>query len=139
MEEEARPATGQAGELRLLFLDIDGVISIDLMHNTSHEEALVQLGRIVTTTAAKIVLSSTWRRSEHGMAHLNENFEKRGTILLRFTFAPGTRSEQQRKGIGTIFSITPPEMGRTRAQEIMKWHEMHMPILKVTCRGTLAV
>jgi len=78
-------ATGQAGELRLLFLDIDGVICIDLMNNTLDEKALVQLGRIVKTTAAKIVFSSTWRRSEPGMAHLNENFEKRGTILLRFT------------------------------------------------------
>lgn len=55
---------------------------MDLFNNTLKEEAVDQLARIVSTTSAKIVLSSTWRRSEKSMSYLNEIFEKKGIHFL---------------------------------------------------------
>ena len=68
------------GVVRLVFLDVDGVICLDPMSNGLDAEALNQLKRIVTETGAKIVLSSTWRRSDKSMAYLNDVFKQTGTL-----------------------------------------------------------
>ena len=47
--------------MRLLFLDIDGVVNSS-GHNGLESEKLREVQRICHTAGAKIVLSSDWRR-----------------------------------------------------------------------------
>lgn len=69
--------------MKLIFLDVDGVLNHDhtpgwklpdgsLTCWVLDTDCCFQLNRILHITGAKIVLSSTWRLSDEGRAHLNK-------------------------------------------------------------------
>ena len=62
--------------VKLIFLDIDGVM-LPFPSNSSTTfsfEALTVLERIVATTSAEVVLSSTWRMDENAIKIIYKNF-----------------------------------------------------------------
>lgn len=48
---------------KIIFLDIDGVISTQKSHYSLDKDACDLLGKIIDATDAKIVISSSWRRN----------------------------------------------------------------------------
>ena len=84
--------------MRVIFLDIDGVLNEDTTPTRTKsrvvfidEEKLLRLKRIVDTTNAKIVLSSTWRydredpRYNGDFLELQEAFQKVGLEFHSYT------------------------------------------------------
>ena len=49
--------------MKIIFLDIDGVISTEKSHYALDKDACDLLGKIIDATDAKIVISSSWRRN----------------------------------------------------------------------------
>lgn len=49
--------------MKIIFLDIDGVISTEKSHYTLDKDACDLLGKIIDATDANIVISSSWRRN----------------------------------------------------------------------------
>ena len=48
---------------KIIFLDIDGVISTQKSHYALDKDACDLLGKIIDAADAKIVISSSWRRN----------------------------------------------------------------------------
>jgi len=66
--------------MKIIFLDIDGVLCVmrqehDDFGQLFHEELVDNLKRIIDETGAKIVISSSWRKS--GLDVIKEMWEKR--------------------------------------------------------------
>lgn len=65
--------------MKFIFLDIDGVVNIDFSKPISEQmpdrDCMLQLKRIVDTTNAEIVLSSSWRFCEHAKNRLFQSFK----------------------------------------------------------------
>jgi hypothetical protein len=112
--------------MNIIFLDIDGVLNSQLYHEstvyktpTTREESDLQdidpkaigfLNDLIKATEAKIVITSTWRRS-HSDVKLQELFEKRGFI-------------------GKIIDHTPMLGEHTvRGNEILTWIERNEKLL----------
>lgn len=53
------PSTGSTGDIRVLFLDVDGVVMLFNNRGVFDAGCMNQLKRVVTETNAKVVLSST--------------------------------------------------------------------------------
>ena len=49
--------------MKIIFLDIDGVISTEKSHYALDKDACNLLGKIIDATDAKIVISSSWRKN----------------------------------------------------------------------------
>lgn len=67
--------------MKVIFLDIDGVLNVDLVERDEygrlfHTHFVENLSRIVRETDAKIVISSAWRMS--GLDVMREMWQKRG-------------------------------------------------------------
>ena len=100
--------------MKLIFLDIDGVLN----DHQFHPEALIcallpacvaQLGRVISQTGAKIVLSSDWRYMIHESLMSLQEFE----ALLR---AHGAPAELEIIGVTTT-----DEAVKGRGQQIAAW------------------
>lgn len=66
---------------KIIFLDIDGVLNVypvgrDEFGSLFHKHFVENLGRIVSETGAKIVITSTWRSD--GLDRMREMWVKRG-------------------------------------------------------------
>jgi len=78
----AAASTGASGDrngLRLIFLDIDGVLLpiVAGSHNqTFPDRCLSALSRVLDATGATIVLSSTWRVDTSAIDHITEEFKR---------------------------------------------------------------
>eukprot|EP00617_Octactis_speculum_P026073 CAMPEP_0185747748 /NCGR_PEP_ID=MMETSP1174-20130828/6387_1 /TAXON_ID=35687 /ORGANISM="Dictyocha speculum, Strain CCMP1381" /LENGTH=184 /DNA_ID=CAMNT_0028423073 /DNA_START=94 /DNA_END=648 /DNA_ORIENTATION=+ len=70
--------------LRIIFLDIDGVICCNF-DGRLEEERLAQLGRVVDATGAKVVLSSDWRRHPHLVEQVESTLLRMGVDCLGAT------------------------------------------------------
>uniref|UniRef100_A0A7S1TH69 FCP1 homology domain-containing protein n=1 Tax=Compsopogon caeruleus TaxID=31354 RepID=A0A7S1TH69_9RHOD len=91
--------------MRVIFLDIDGVLHSVKSVTHFTESCMRELRRIIQMTGAKVVLSSNWR--------MNEGLLERASRKL------------QDYGI-RIFDITPINYRlRSRAEEICAWLETH--------------
>lgn len=84
--------------MKILFLDVDGIICLDMRNLDPN--CMDQLKRIIDATGCDIVLSSSWRKHQTGMIELEKSF-------VRYK-------------IPKIFSATGKTM-ETRADEIMEW------------------
>lgn len=91
--------------MKILFLDVDGVL------NTTKSRSLYALGKpylkrlqeIVEKTDAKIVLSSTWRKSNYHLKRLQNRLSYRGLKIYSHT----------------------PNLGKFRGLEINQWLKDH--------------
>lgn len=100
--------------MKIIFLDIDGVLNHEAFYKERHEiqcgwehpyseidpKAVNNLNTLCDETGAKIVISSTWRHS--GLEYCREVLERMG-----FT--------------GEIIDITPSSPTRFRGLEILDW------------------
>lgn len=96
----ARPAE-QSGPLRVLFLDIDGVVCCNF-RGELEEPKLKLVKRIVDASGAKVVLSSDWRRRHALKDRVNAALGELGVEMIGAT----------------------PEyamLSRVRPKEIMSW------------------
>lgn len=113
------------GKLRLLFLDIDGVLnSHDWWNRRASQNlqldpiAVARLGRIIDLTDCRVVISSTWRLG-HSLPNIQRMLE-----------ANGLTDGRDRNIVGATpiipeVSITGPRMGR--GKEIDHWLRMVPP------------
>lgn len=114
--------------MKIIFLDIDGVLNSELYHRTiEHNRDIVQtrfesqiedidpkamsfLNDLITDTGAKIVVSSTWRKS-NTIESLTKIFKARGFV-------------------GEIIGFTPSLSGDcVRGNEIYKWIQDNKEVL----------
>lgn len=104
--------------MRVIFLDIDGVLNEDTTPTRTKsrvifidEEKLLRLKRIVDATDAKIVLSSTWRYDRDDARHNGDFLELQ---------------EAFRKVDLDFYSYTPVDaIGIRRGMEIKAWLGLH--------------
>jgi hypothetical protein len=102
--------------MRLIFLDIDGVLNDhnfcrEAQSNLINPRCVANLNRILISTDARIVLSSSWRYMISGGAHTLEGFE----YMLR---THGVACS------GRLISVTCPDEDEdavTRGPQIRKW------------------
>ena len=97
--------------MKVLFLDIDGVMNNDGLLNRHGiyavgEEMLDRLKRIVDATGCKIVLSSTWRLYKDAREVVDQKLATRGLEVIDETI-----------------EITPPKLSMfvPRSDEIEEW------------------
>jgi hypothetical protein len=64
--------TPKASPTKIIFLDVDGVLHPEEQQVLFHEPACRQLERIIKTTGASVVLSSTWRKYKDKTEKLNK-------------------------------------------------------------------
>src|SRR5260370_6892656 len=91
--------------MKIIFLDVDGVLN----HSGTEgwkttkdafvldDECLKQLSRILISTDAKIVLSSTWRLSTPGCNILNATIEPFSRIIGKTPYPNPLRKSNERK------------------------------------------
>lgn len=115
--------------MKVLFLDIDGVLNCEKTFVNRHNEYLntgvrqielenimiQRLSRIVFSTGAKVVLSSTWRKFFYNNGNaIVANCDKGAELLQRLN---NYNIE--------IYDITPYDENRNRAKEIYVWLMEH--------------
>jgi hypothetical protein len=113
-------AEGRGG-LRVLFLDIDGVVAVPggpqdgglFMPSPEHVE---RVNQVVERTGCKVVLSSTWRFC-HGMNRTQEKLNKAGATFTLFDKTPDCAQK-----VGAVY------VGRERGAEIAEWLEAHTDV-----------
>ncbi len=72
--------------MKILFLDVDGVLNrCGKSGHGLEEDKLLLLKSIVDATGCHIVLSSTWRKTEHQRARINDAFYPRGMRIFSST------------------------------------------------------
>lgn len=101
----------------LLFLDIDGVLNVRTKSGRDFTELqphlLNSLRRVLRTTGAKVVLSSTWRLDSDLMDHIRSVLAKSG---IETSVIIGQTPDLKKPGQNSI---------SMRAEEIMQWLTMH--------------
>jgi len=117
-----RKATHRRRRLRIVFVDIDGVLSglayyrrvlktpkprtrYDCWKEAIDRRAVMRLNRIVRETGAHVVISSSWRKS-HPLHRLRKLFYDRGFV-------------------GRILGVTPLVAGELRGRECVAWLATH--------------
>ena len=94
---------------RIVFLDVDGVLHALNGEATFDDSCMERLKRIVETSGAAIVLSSSWRQSDWGVEEVNSQ------LALR--------------GLKPIVGCTPVWGFRSRSDEILDWiHRSEPPV-----------
>ena len=88
-------------DVRIVFLDCDGVVSPLSGRSCFHPPQMRLLRSIVDTTGAEIVLSSSWRTTEWGRKEVGRHLTTHG--------------------IRPFIDVTPDEPGVSRAKEILRW------------------
>ena len=86
--------------MKIIFLDIDGVMNDEMTFKSWHDnpnkencpdpdlptdEHMLQLKTIIEKTGANVVLSSSWRCSNHGIRTILERFFEYGITLYSIT------------------------------------------------------
>eukprot|EP00012_Vannella_robusta_P006151 CAMPEP_0206201584 /NCGR_PEP_ID=MMETSP0166-20121206/11650_1 /ASSEMBLY_ACC=CAM_ASM_000260 /TAXON_ID=95228 /ORGANISM="Vannella robusta, Strain DIVA3 518/3/11/1/6" /LENGTH=261 /DNA_ID=CAMNT_0053620317 /DNA_START=1 /DNA_END=783 /DNA_ORIENTATION=+ len=66
--------------MKLIFLDVDGVLNRDVTEGGFEDECVEALKYIVQKSGAKIVLSSTWRYTEENTAAVREKLRQSGVF-----------------------------------------------------------
>ena len=114
--------------MKVLMLDIDGVLTtVSTKWKTFHPDCVKALKRVIETTGAKIVLSSSWRHGfidwrteEHRLVNPNEAIP-----VMKELFADcGLPAE-------ALIDKTPFCKSEHRGDEISKWLEIHSKELGV--------
>ena len=83
--EEAAPADGAAaGELRIVFLDIDGVICCN-QQGRLETDKLARLQRVCKLTQSRVCLSSDWRRHVSARNHVRKTLNALGIKMIGMT------------------------------------------------------
>ena len=72
-------------ELKIVFLDIDGVLHSIRAYSHFNEHCMVQLKRIVDATNAKVVISSNWRRNGGLLALARKKLRQLGIEVIDVT------------------------------------------------------
>ena len=108
--------------MKIIFLDIDGVISTEKSHYVLDKDACDLLGKIIDATDAKIVISSSWRRNT-----VEDTKEELTTVrhLVPFPFPYADRI------IGVTirayaYVIQGVHLGIPRGVEIKQWIDTHI-------------
>jgi len=91
---------------RVIFLDVDGVIVLFSNRGEFDVGCMNELKRVVTSTNAKIVMSSNWKRSEESLAKLNKQLSH--------------------YGLQPVYAVTPEcefqqSVAFSRVKEIFQW------------------
>lgn len=108
--------------MKIIFLDIDGVISTQKSHYALDKDACDLLGKIIDATDAKIVISSSWRRNT-----VEDTKEELTTVrpLVPFPFPYADRI------IGVTirayaYVMQGVHLGIPRGVEIKQWIDTHI-------------
>jgi len=96
----------------LIFLDVDGVLNT--RNGSLDADKLDLLRGVIQATSAHVVISSTWRHTEHQMARLRPELEKRGIAIVGKTPDASYRNPDE-----------PFWVASTRATEILQWLGEH--------------
>jgi len=114
--------------MKLIFLDIDGVLNSDQWDNSEKQNELIYpenqfdpklvslFNKILSKTTNKIVLTSTWRL-EHDLEYMRELFKKVGIQGEIIDFTPDLKK-------GNDFVV--------RGNEILKWCKDNQDV--INCR-----
>ena len=103
-------------KLKLIFLDIDGVLTLQPTF-TIDDRKIKNLEKIVNSTGAKIVLSSSWRVGNPPTV--------RRTIDFRIKTGQLNQENQHQKWlIDNLFDCTPRQNNGHRGEEIDKYREL---------------
>ncbi|EPY25042.1 hypothetical protein STCU_00975 [Strigomonas culicis] len=86
---------------KIVFLDCDGVVSPFSDGSLFSKVHMARLKRILTSTGAKLVLSSSWRTTDFGRKEVT--------------------SQLVQNGMPTFIGCTPELSGQSRACEILAW------------------
>lgn len=105
----------EVGGFKIIFLDIDGVLNVypqgsDDFGSKFHKEFEANLGDIINTTGAKIVITSTWRGD--GLDVMQKMWKHRDIP-------------------GDVIGVTPYCEG-VRGDEIEKWMELYSKFVDTT-------
>jgi len=112
------PPTLPRVAMKLIFLDVDGVLNRETTEDKFEEDCLVFLREIVKATEARIVLSSTWRYTEETRNSLREQLRKSDILgededFLGYTAHLGL--------LDAIPRFPSPHSHATRTDEILLW------------------
>lgn len=103
--------------MKIIFLDIDGVLNSDLWEKSSNHKAnnypfnqfdpkaIKLFNKVVNETKAKIVLSSTWRLN-HSLPEMKDIFKSVGIVCDIIAFTPDLKTNND---------------AIIRGNEILKW------------------
>lgn len=95
---------------KVVFLDCDGVVS-PFSGQLFQKAAMQQLKRVIDTTGAKIVLSSSWRTTEFG----------RNEVMHQLV----------RHGMPSFMACTPSLADHSRAEEILAWVQENKAVYNI--------
>ena len=109
--------TNNNNKLRIIFLDLDGVISTPDYHWHLDPNKVALLEEIIKATDAKIVVSSSWRV---GCKDINDFIDK---IFGRWRLQSGNL-EHKSIMVNAMYDITDTH-GSTRGDEIKRWLDAH--------------
>jgi len=101
--------------LKIIFLDVDGVLNIGTTQGHFEPNLLKNLKSIILQTNAKIVLSSTWKYKDTMVEVLVDTFVKEGILKERKFFSQ--TPDLRRSGP----SYPRENSHATRAHEILTW------------------
>lgn len=106
--------------MKVIFLDFDGVISTYRNKWTLDIEKILLLKKIVDTTNAKIVVTSSWKVGKKNV----DNFKDSLYTNWRTKEAQTTNQEIMCDFVNSIYDITDSD-GPCRGKEIRRWMDNH--------------
>jgi len=104
--------------MKLIFLDVDGVLNRDSTEGKFADECVELLAEIVNRTQAKIVLSSTWRYTDETRNILRSKLQEHSILAANEDFVGFT----PHLGLVDFLPRFPsPNSHATRTDEILLW------------------
>lgn len=111
--------------MRIIFLDIDGVLNSWASYYKITTEKLQLLNKLIEDTGAKIVISSSWRvGSKDVKDFLDKNFSNRTFRLDNFKDATNRECIENIFYNDNIIDLT-DTFGPSRGDEIKRWLDNH--------------